>query len=54
MNETIVEAITGGGWRNRTARAAHCRAVPQSTDVPNNDIGFRTFRNAREERKGET
>lgn len=58
MSEPTIEAITGGGWRNRSARPVHCKTIPQSADVPNNDLGFRTFRNSREpvihERKGET
>lgn len=47
MSNFSIVVIEGNGWRNRR-RPVRCPSDHQPTDSPNNDLGFRTFRNARE------
>ena len=47
MSPRIV-LVLGGGWRNLRVKDLQCKPCSYQTDIPNNDLGFRTFRNARE------
>ena len=52
MSDPNIETMAGGGWRNCRAHGVRCRAILAHTYTPNNDLGFRTFRNFRERKDG--